>query len=72
MKRRATIAAFTLSCFTVMAFWALSAGQASRLKSANAVTFSKNVAPIFFKSCAECHRPGDEENLIRRRISPID
>ncbi|MGH9763327.1 MAG: hypothetical protein ACREAC_21060, partial [Blastocatellia bacterium] len=23
------------------------------------VTFSKNVAPIFFKNCAECHRPGE-------------
>lgn len=24
-----------------------------------AVTFSKDIAPIFFKSCAECHRPGE-------------
>src|SRR6516225_8596809 len=23
------------------------------------VTFSKDVAPIFFKSCAECHRAGE-------------
>jgi hypothetical protein len=23
------------------------------------VTFSKDVAPIFFKNCAECHRPGE-------------
>src|SRR5262249_44245465 len=23
------------------------------------VTFTKDVAPIFFKSCAECHRPGE-------------
>jgi hypothetical protein len=23
------------------------------------VTFSKDVAPIFYKSCAECHRPGE-------------
>lgn len=27
--------------------------------SAKNVTFSKDVAPIFFKSCAECHRPGE-------------
>ena len=59
MKRRVMIIAFTLSCFAVVASWALSAGQASGLKSAPAVTFSKNVAPIFFKSCAECHRPGE-------------
>ena len=23
------------------------------------VTFTKDVAPVFFKSCAECHRPGE-------------
>src|ERR1041384_4325913 len=23
------------------------------------VTFSKDVAPIFFKNCAECHKPND-------------
>jgi mono/diheme cytochrome c family protein len=23
------------------------------------ITFTKDVAPIFFKSCAECHRPGE-------------
>ncbi|MBX3279568.1 MAG: cytochrome c [Acidobacteria bacterium] len=27
--------------------------------SARTVTFSKDVAPIFYKSCAECHRPGE-------------
>ena len=25
--------------------------------AAGAPTFSKDVAPILFKSCAECHRP---------------
>ena len=53
------IVAFTLSCIAVTAFWALSNGQASGRKSAPTVTFNKNVAPIFFKSCAECHRPGE-------------
>jgi hypothetical protein len=28
-------------------------------KNAKAVTFNKDVAPIFFKNCAECHRPND-------------
>ena len=27
--------------------------------AARAVTYSKDVAPIFFKSCAECHRQGE-------------
>jgi hypothetical protein len=28
-------------------------------KTSREVTFSKDVAPIFYKSCAECHRPGE-------------
>src|SRR5215510_1045166 len=38
---------------------ALPASQAIETKSkAPGVTFTKDVAPIMFKSCAECHRPG--------------
>jgi hypothetical protein len=33
------------------------ARQASHADSNAAVTFTKNVAPILYKSCAECHRP---------------
>src|SRR5919109_1663098 len=28
-------------------------------KESKTVTFTKDVAPIFFKNCAECHRPGE-------------
>ncbi len=28
-------------------------------KSARPVTFSKDIAPILFKNCADCHRPGE-------------
>jgi mono/diheme cytochrome c family protein len=36
------------------------AGEASNSKSATkAVTFSKEVAPIFYKHCADCHRPNE-------------
>jgi hypothetical protein len=28
-------------------------------KAGNNVTFTKDVAPIFFRNCAECHRPGE-------------
>jgi len=37
--------------------YALPGAQASG--PAKTVTFSKDVAPIFYKSCAECHRPGE-------------
>jgi hypothetical protein len=33
------------------------ARQESQADSKAAVTFTKNVAPILYKSCAECHRP---------------
>jgi mono/diheme cytochrome c family protein len=39
---------------------AFPASHATETKSsAKNVTFNKDVAPIFFKSCAECHRPGE-------------
>jgi len=31
----------------------------SAASAGNTVTFNKDVAPILFKSCAECHRPGE-------------
>jgi hypothetical protein len=37
-----------------------SSGSADGItKSKVAVTFNKDVAPILFKNCAECHRPGE-------------
>jgi len=33
------------------------AQQAGHADSKSAVTFTKNVAPILYKNCAECHRP---------------
>ena len=36
----------------------------SSASSGREVTFNKDVAPIFYKNCAECHKPND--------IAPID
>src|SRR5499425_3001738 len=33
--------------------------RAENTPSAADVTFSKDVAPIFYKSCTGCHRPGE-------------
>jgi len=35
------------------------ADNTSKKGARSPVTFSKEVAPIFFKNCAECHRPGE-------------
>ena len=46
----------TLSCLAAGAVL-LPTSHANSAKPA-AITFGKDIAPIFFKSCAECHRPG--------------
>jgi hypothetical protein len=57
-KFRATLLALT--CLLAVGFSALQVSQASGHKSAAPkVTFTKDVAPIFNKACAECHRPGE-------------
>jgi hypothetical protein len=49
-----------IGCLTAIALSALPAIRATGAKSsAKSVTFNKDVAPIFFKNCAECHRPGE-------------
>ena len=35
------------------------APQASAQQTAAAPTFTKDMAPIFFANCTNCHRPGD-------------
>jgi mono/diheme cytochrome c family protein len=59
MKRRRvpTLAAVTLVVVAVCAFYASRTMEAK--PSAKPVTFTKDVAPILFKNCAECHRPGE-------------
>lgn len=42
----------TLGCVSAAIFVSRAFGQSE-------VTFSKNVAPIFFEKCASCHRPND-------------
>ena len=59
MKKARIIIVVTVLCAAVSLF-ALPASRAKDTKpSAKDVTFTKDVAPIFFKNCAECHRPGE-------------
>jgi mono/diheme cytochrome c family protein len=59
MKKARIIIVVTILC-AAAALFALPAGRAKDTKpSAKDVTFTKDVAPIFFKNCAECHRPGE-------------
>jgi mono/diheme cytochrome c family protein len=59
MKKARIIIVVTILC-AAAALFALPASRAKDTKlSAKDVTFTKDVAPIFFKNCAECHRPGE-------------
>jgi hypothetical protein len=42
-------------------FFAMTTGRADNTRRAanNSVTFTKDVAPVFYKSCTGCHRPGE-------------
>ena len=55
MKRSLTLL-FTSAAVLTASFISM---PSSNAKVAQKVTFSKDVAPIFNKSCTECHRPGE-------------
>jgi hypothetical protein len=59
MKKTLTtlLATAFLAAFCIFVFW--SAAASDTKKEMKVVTFNKDVAPIFFKNCAECHRPGE-------------
>jgi hypothetical protein len=58
--RRVTLAFASISFLAVFCFVALPAGSADDIKKEmKIVTFNKDVAPILYKNCAECHRAGE-------------
>ena len=56
MKHKKLASIVAVSCFALAASVISFSGEAVPAKE---VTFTKQVAPILFKSCAECHRPGE-------------
>ncbi|MCI0524170.1 MAG: cytochrome c, partial [Acidobacteria bacterium] len=59
MKRGVLTALATIT-FLIVCLLLLPSGKADTVKKEpKAVAFSKDVAPIFFKNCAECHRAGE-------------
>jgi mono/diheme cytochrome c family protein len=57
-KTIAVAAAFVAAfCFSTLSTTASDGSKPNRVPAA--VTFNKDIAPIFFKNCAECHRPGE-------------
>jgi Domain of unknown function (DUF3471)/Copper type II ascorbate-dependent monooxygenase, C-terminal domain len=63
IKRSFYLSLAAVICSTAVLIF-LETGKAIDEKTANNaannnVTFTKDVAPIFFRNCAECHRPGE-------------
>lgn len=58
--KRVRITLVAMICLIAAVMFVQSASQAKEAgRSAKVVTFNKDVAPIFFESCAQCHRPGE-------------
>ncbi|MGE0882163.1 MAG: cytochrome c [Blastocatellales bacterium] len=58
--KRIRLTLLALICLVTAGIFVQSASQATETKrSAKIVTFNKDVAPIFFENCVECHRPGE-------------
>ena len=51
----------TLPILVAVCLMALTFGNSGSANSGDRkeVTFTRDVAPIFYKNCAECHRPGE-------------
>ena len=54
--KKISLISLTAVALLAACFFALTETSAN---TKGAVTFSKDVAPIFYKNCAECHRPND-------------
>jgi hypothetical protein len=46
--------AIAVACTTALFMWSLPTSRAT-----GDLTFNKDIAPLLFKNCAECHRPGE-------------
>jgi mono/diheme cytochrome c family protein len=57
--KKTSSAIVVLMVLAATAFFALPEGSANTASVAKKPTFAKDVAPIFFKSCVECHRAGE-------------
>lgn len=55
----------------VFAFWVPVAALAANTAGAVAPTFSKDVAPVLYRRCLECHRPGEAAPMPLRTYNEV-
>src|SRR4029077_19241161 len=56
MAKKLILPLLVAGCLIALAFGNSSSANSGSRKE---VTFTRDVAPIFYKNCAECHRPGE-------------
>jgi mono/diheme cytochrome c family protein len=59
MNKARIVIVVTVLCAAAALFAAPASKAGDTKPSVKDVTFTKDVAPIFFKNCADCHRPGE-------------
>jgi mono/diheme cytochrome c family protein len=57
--RKGLMLSVTTACLAAVCVFGAAAGASEAKKAVKAVTFSKDVAPIFNNNCVGCHRPGE-------------
>jgi hypothetical protein len=57
--KRLVLSVGVMGCLAALCFVLSPVTRAGGSGGVKEVTFSRDVAPIFYKNCAECHRPGD-------------
>ena len=59
MVRRAVFIALLLTASAAALFFSPSSSASGLSRAKREVTFTRDIAPIFYKNCAQCHRPDD-------------
>src|SRR5712692_9535531 len=59
LMKKTILTTIALGCLTALCFVVSPVSRAAGSGLGKEVTFSKDVAPIFYKNCAECHRAKD-------------
>ncbi|HXG66933.1 MAG TPA: DUF3471 domain-containing protein [Blastocatellia bacterium] len=69
--KKGTPLAIAASLLAAFCFLTLPSSASDAKNGAKAVTFSKDVAPILFKNCVECHRPNDIAPMSLTRYKEV-
>ncbi len=59
MTRSTQVVICAVGAVLALAGWGQNTGKSTSPPAANEVTFNRDIAPVVFRYCASCHRPGE-------------